>query len=145
MKQHLEKQIKQLKEDIIVFNDEDDIVCRSFWDIVFKLKIKDKITLTQTCTFAKQIFVAEPNKDFIIKSLELSENKVAMLLKLSFLESANRYDFFKNTPLKKVYVKELICIQNEQKNLKILELLLMLGMFGKNDIIERQLLIGFYK
>jgi hypothetical protein len=30
MKQHLEKQIKQLKEDIIVFNDEDDIVCRSF-------------------------------------------------------------------------------------------------------------------
>jgi hypothetical protein len=68
-----------------------------------------------------------------------------MLLKLSFLESANRYDFFKNTPLKKVYVKELICIQNEQKNLKILELLLMLGMFGKNDIIERQLLIGFYK
>ena len=27
-----------------------------------------------------------------------------MLLKLSFLESADRYEFFKNTPLKKVYV-----------------------------------------
>ena len=42
-------------------------------------------------------------KDFILKSLELSDN-VIMLLKLQFLESADRYNFFKNTPLKKVYV-----------------------------------------
>ena len=43
-------------------------------------------------------------KDVIIKSLEIANCKVAMLLKLSFLESTSRYDFFKNTPLKKVYV-----------------------------------------
>lgn len=43
-------------------------------------------------------------KDFIQKSLEVSDWKVAMLLKLSFLESKWRYEFFKNTPLKKVYV-----------------------------------------
>jgi len=41
---------------------------------------------------------------FIEKSLEISTWKVAMLLKLSFLESKWRYEFFKNTPLKKVYV-----------------------------------------
>lgn len=41
---------------------------------------------------------------FIEHSLDIWWNKVAMLLKLSFLESTWRYDFFKNTPLKKVYV-----------------------------------------
>ena len=41
---------------------------------------------------------------FIEKSIEISTWKVAMLLKLSFLESKWRYEFFKNTPLKKVYV-----------------------------------------
>jgi len=43
-------------------------------------------------------------KDFINKALENTDWKVAMLLKLSFLESKDRYEFFKNTPLKKVYV-----------------------------------------
>lgn len=43
-------------------------------------------------------------KEIIEKSLELTTNKVAMLLKLSFLESTNRYEFFKNSPLKTVYV-----------------------------------------
>ena len=43
-------------------------------------------------------------QDFIEKSLYLTEWKVAMLLKLSFLESIWRYEFFKNTPLKKVFV-----------------------------------------
>lgn len=43
-------------------------------------------------------------KEVIEKCLELSNYKVAMLLKLSFLEGMKRYDFFQNTPLKKVYV-----------------------------------------
>lgn len=43
-------------------------------------------------------------KDFILKAIELSDGKVIMLLKLSFLESADRYEFFRNTPLKTVYV-----------------------------------------
>jgi hypothetical protein len=43
-------------------------------------------------------------KEFIEKSLDIAQDKVCMLLKLSFLESKWRYEFFKNTPLKKVYV-----------------------------------------
>jgi len=43
-------------------------------------------------------------KDFIVKALSVSNKKVAMLLKLCFLESVDRYEFFRNTPLKKVYV-----------------------------------------
>ena len=40
----------------------------------------------------------------IEKSLNITRNKVAMLLKLSFLESKGRYNFFKEYPLKKVLV-----------------------------------------
>lgn len=40
----------------------------------------------------------------IEKSLELADKKVAMLLKLTFLESGKRYKFFKDTPLKNVWV-----------------------------------------
>ena len=43
-------------------------------------------------------------KEFVEKALEVSNGKVAMLLKLSFLEGAKRYEFFQNTPLKYVYV-----------------------------------------
>jgi len=43
-------------------------------------------------------------KEVIEKSLELTSKKVAMILKLTFLESSKRYEFFKNTPLKTVYV-----------------------------------------
>ena len=43
-------------------------------------------------------------KEFVEKSLEVSNSKVAMLLKLSFLEGAKRYEFFRNTPLKTVHV-----------------------------------------
>ena len=43
-------------------------------------------------------------KPFIEKSLRIAQGKVAMLLRLAFLESENRYEMFKTTPLKKVYV-----------------------------------------
>ena len=43
-------------------------------------------------------------QEFIEKGLEVSEGKVAMLLKLAFLEGVKRNEMFKNTPLKKVYV-----------------------------------------
>lgn len=43
-------------------------------------------------------------QEFIEKALKITDWKVVMLLKLSFLESVWRYDFFKSTPLKKVYV-----------------------------------------
>jgi len=40
----------------------------------------------------------------IEKSLAIAERKVAMLLKLTFLESARRHAFFASTPLKSVHV-----------------------------------------
>ncbi|MEN2765737.1 NAD(P)-dependent oxidoreductase [Ornithinibacillus xuwenensis] len=43
-------------------------------------------------------------KEFVEKSLEVTDDKVAMLLKLNFLESVNRYGMFKSTPLKHVFV-----------------------------------------
>lgn len=43
-------------------------------------------------------------REFIDKSLDITTGKVLMLLRINFLESASRYDLFKNTPLKKVYV-----------------------------------------
>lgn len=42
--------------------------------------------------------------EFVEKSLDCVDGKVAMLLKLNFLESARRYELFKNTPLKTVHV-----------------------------------------
>ena len=41
---------------------------------------------------------------FIEKSLKLTNKKVAMFLKIQFLESVGRYDLFQNTPLKTVHV-----------------------------------------
>jgi hypothetical protein len=43
-------------------------------------------------------------KEIIENALRVSEQKVAMFLKLVFLESARRYEFFQNTPLETVYV-----------------------------------------
>lgn len=43
-------------------------------------------------------------KEFVLHGLECVNSKVAMLCKLNFLESVNRYQMFKSTPLYKVYV-----------------------------------------
>lgn len=43
-------------------------------------------------------------KIFIEQALKVSTGKVAMLLRLAFLESANRYELFQTTPLRTVYV-----------------------------------------
>lgn len=43
-------------------------------------------------------------KEFVEKSLEISTDKVIMLLKIQFLESISRKEFLKNSPLKYVYV-----------------------------------------
>jgi hypothetical protein len=41
---------------------------------------------------------------FVEKLLTLADRKVALLLRSTFLEGGKRNEFFKNTPLKKVYV-----------------------------------------
>jgi hypothetical protein len=43
-------------------------------------------------------------EEFARKALELSTKKVALLLKLEFLQSRGRLDLFRTTPLKTVYV-----------------------------------------
>lgn len=43
-------------------------------------------------------------QQIIEKSLEITDRKVAMILKLSFLESIKRYPMFKSTPFKQLYV-----------------------------------------
>ena len=43
-------------------------------------------------------------QEFVEHALKCANKKVAMLLKLVFLESVGRYDMFKNSPLNKVYV-----------------------------------------
>lgn len=42
--------------------------------------------------------------EFVEKALESSTDKVAMLMKIQFLEGVKRYEMFQNTPLKKVCV-----------------------------------------
>lgn len=43
-------------------------------------------------------------KEFVQKGLEISNDKVIMLLKIQFLESKSRKEFLENSPLKYVYV-----------------------------------------
>lgn len=75
----------------------DDWVYWSKWMDFFKCNsISDDNIITNPPYFCA--------KEFVEKSLEIAQYKVAMFLKLSFLESIDRYKFFKNTPLKKVYV-----------------------------------------
>lgn len=43
-------------------------------------------------------------KQFVEKALEISNDKVIMLLKIQFLESKSRKEFLENSPLKYIYV-----------------------------------------
>lgn len=43
-------------------------------------------------------------KEFVTKGLEISNDKVIMLLKIQFLESKSRKEFLENSPLKYIYV-----------------------------------------
>ena len=57
-------------------------------------------------------------KEFVLKSLDIipEGNKVAMFLKLTFLEVKSRKDFFVNTPFKTLYVSSsrIVCAKNGQ-------------------------------
>lgn len=84
---------KVISQDIRI---DDSVYGRKGQDI-FEIKdMKVKNTITNPPYYCAQ--------DFVLKSLELTEEKVALLLKLQFLEGAKRYEFFKNTPLKYVLV-----------------------------------------
>lgn len=80
-------------------------------------------------------------KEFVEKAIELTENKVAMLLKVLFLESQSRRELFDKYPPKYVYVlsKRLLCAKNgDFASMKQggVVLSLMLGLFGTKVIKE---------
>lgn len=59
--------------------------------------------------------------EFVTKAYELTTQKVAMFLKIQFLETIRRYDeIFKKIPPKNVYifVKRIPCYKNDNRNHK---------------------------
>jgi hypothetical protein len=63
--------------------------------------------LTTNYTAVNNIITNPPfklAKEFVLKALESTDKKVAMFLRLAFLESQSRKEMFQNTPLARVYV-----------------------------------------
>lgn len=57
--------------------------------------------------------------EFVLKALELSNRKVAMFLKIQFLETKKRWELlFKEHPPKKVcvFVKRINCFRNDDRS-----------------------------
>lgn len=87
-----------------------DLIDRGFGDV------KDFFEIDE---FSGDIITNPPYKialDFVKHSLDIipEGNKVAMFLKLQFLEGKARKEFYKNNPPKKIYVASgrLICAKN---------------------------------
>lgn len=80
--------------------------------------------LEQDMCFDGDIITNPPYKyatEFVEKALELTNRKVAMFLKIQFLESQKRYErLFMNNPPKKVlpFVKRIDCWRNDDRSLK---------------------------
>ena len=69
--------------------------------------IGDYNFLTESYSYYDYVVTNPPYKlakEFIDKSLQIANKKVAMFLKIQFLEGQSRKDWFKSTPLKTVYV-----------------------------------------
>jgi hypothetical protein len=65
------------------------------------------VDFLKTTQMVDSIITNPPYKhaqEFVEQALACTTNKVAMLMKLSFLEGKKRKAFFKNTPLRTVYV-----------------------------------------
>ena len=75
-------------------------------------------------TFAGDIITNPPYKyatEFVLKALELSKRKVAMFLKIQFLESKSRWlKLFKDFPPSTIYVfvKRINCYRNDDRSIK---------------------------
>ena len=76
--------------------------------------------------------------EFVQRALESVRpgGKVAMFLKVQFLEGQKRGAFFKNTPPRIVYISRsrLACYKNGDMSVKPKAPLLMRGMYGKKDL-----------
>ena len=80
--------------------------------------------LTVEKRFNGDIITNPPYKlafEFVNKALELTNRKVAMFLRLQFIESQKRYaHIFKKNPPKKImpFVKRINCYRNDDRSLK---------------------------
>ena len=80
--------------------------------------------LEQTESFSGDIITNPPYKfatEFVLKALELTNRKVAMFLKIQFLESQKRWDkLFSKYPPSVVYVfvKRIKCYKNDVRDNK---------------------------
>lgn len=96
---HLSKKIEEYNHKVYSY----DLIDRNYWDWIWDfLKLEDY-------KFEGDIITNPPYKhakEFIEKSLEIipSWNKVAMFLKLTFLEWQKRRKFFEKNPPKKILV-----------------------------------------
>jgi hypothetical protein len=76
-------------------------------DLIYRGYGDGGIDFLKTDRKASNIITNPPYKyatEFAEHALKSTDKKVALLLKVQFLEGIKRYDFFKNSPLKKVYV-----------------------------------------
>lgn len=84
-----------------------DIVDRGYGEVGVDFLNKDNSFVKRWSGHVNTIITNPPYRfarEFIENSLKVANKKVAMLLKLNFLEGQKRYRLFKKTPLKCVYV-----------------------------------------
>lgn len=102
---HISKVIKDKYPDLKVTST--DIVDRGYADEV-KDFLKDSF---KEC----DVLITNPpyklGKEFVDRALEISKDKVIMLMKIQFLEAESRKEWLQSTPLKYVYVhsKRMSC------------------------------------
>lgn len=108
---HIADVLKEHGKNVLV----SDIIDRGYKDTI----IRDFLKYDFDDVYDFDIITNPPYKFaklFVEKSLEIIKigNKVAMFLKLTFLESKNRYQLFKKFPPKYVYVysKRAMCAKN---------------------------------
>jgi len=118
---HIAKTIKNYYLDKMVYGT--DLVDRGYGDGVFDFingDVSDLIKLGVPVNNVDWVITNPPfkfAKEFINKSLNIANKGVVMFLKIQFLESQSRKEWFKETPLKYVYVfsKRQVVLNNGQK------------------------------
>ena len=123
-----------------------DIVYRGFEDaqIIDFLKVQKEDIKND---FSRDIITNPPYKyakEFVEKALEISSDgvKVAMFLKLTFLEGTARYEMFKNIRLKKYMYLASVLIVVKTEYLPAPRRSVTPGLFGRKDTPVNRLYRG---
>lgn len=96
--------------EIILKNSKNGLICSDIVDRgYYRQTIQEDFLESTIQTNIDNVITNPPfnlAKEFVSKALEISSYKVAMLLKLEFLQSQKRTKWFKSSPLKWVYIFE---------------------------------------